>query len=123
MWSSRKYFLIENDLLYKTQFNFKKDHSTSPAILKLVHEITNNFDQNEFTLSAFIDLSKILSTVGHLMLLPKFRCLAIKEAYFRWFKSYLNNRKQYKTEKLDITYQSWCHTKFNPGTFDVYKLY
>ena len=47
-------YLIENDLLYEKQFSFQKSHSRN-AIAQLVDQITNNFDQNKFTLGVFID--------------------------------------------------------------------
>ena len=56
-------YLIENYLLYKKQFGFQKGHSTSNAILQLANQITNNFDQNKFTLGEFIELSKAFDTV------------------------------------------------------------
>ena len=54
MYDSVFEYLIENDLLYEKQFSFQKGHSRH-AIAQLVDQITNNFDQNKFTLGVFID--------------------------------------------------------------------
>nr|XP_047143036.1 uncharacterized protein LOC124817241 [Hydra vulgaris] len=47
-----------NNILYSKQFGFKKRHSTDQAIFHLVHDIFKSFDEDKYTLSVFIDLSK-----------------------------------------------------------------
>ena len=53
------YFFSAN----KKQFGFQKWHSTENAILQLVDQISNSFENNLFTLDVLIDLSKAFDTI------------------------------------------------------------
>ena len=67
---------------------------TDHAVLELVEQIQNNFEPNNFTLGAFIELSKVFNTVDDNILLKKLDINGIVSKNLQWFK-YLNNRKQY----------------------------
>ena len=86
--------LSNNDLLYDKQFGFKKGHSTDHAVLQLVSEISDSFENNLFTLGVFIDLSKAFDTVDHEILISKLDNYGIRGTNLKWFKDYLTNRKQ-----------------------------
>ena len=86
-------YLSENSMLYKKQFGFQTSHSTEHAILLLVNQLYQSFDESKFTLGIFIDLSKAFDTVDH----KKFELYGIKDCNLRWFESYLSNRKQFIT--------------------------
>ena len=51
-------YILDSNILYKEQFGFYEGHSTDHEILQLVDQIHNNFEQNNFTLGVFMDLSK-----------------------------------------------------------------
>ena len=53
-------YLSENSILYKKQFGFQTSPSTEHAILLLVNQLYQSFDESKFTLVIFIDLSKFL---------------------------------------------------------------
>ena len=102
-------YLTENNLLFQKQFRFREGHSTSHAIVNLVSNIYNSFNENMFTLGVFIDLSKAFDTVNHNILLNKLSLYGIKNNYvLKWFSSYLSDRKQYvqtsvfKTTNLNV---------------------
>ena len=57
--------LIKNNILYSKQFGFQKGHSTEYAIIQLINQINNKFENNEFTIGVFIDLSKAFDSVDH----------------------------------------------------------
>ena len=102
-------FLVENNILYDKQFGFQKEHSTEHAILQLTNQILQSFNQDEFTIGVFIDLSKAFDTVDHNILLKKLSFYGVRNANLNWFRSYLSNRKQYisidqgNTDMLTIT--------------------
>ena len=88
-------FLVENNILYKKQFGFQKDHSTEHAILQLTNQILESFSLDKFTIGIFIDLSKAFDTVDHNILLKKLSFYGVKNTNLNWFRSYLSNRNQY----------------------------
>ena len=61
----------------------------------MIDQINNNFENNEFTIGVFIDLSKAFDTVDHRILLKKLIHYGVKGNNIRWFESYLTNRKQF----------------------------
>ena len=90
-------YLSENSILYKKQFGFQTSHSTEHAILLLINQLYQSFDESKFTLGIFIDLSKAFDTVDHKILTKKLELYGIKDCNLRWFESYLSNRKQFIT--------------------------
>ena len=62
-------YLIENNILYSKQFDFQNGHSTDHAVLQLVDQITESFENTKYTLGVFIDLSKAFDTVDRSVLL------------------------------------------------------
>nr|XP_047139359.1 uncharacterized protein LOC124815161 [Hydra vulgaris] len=62
-----------NNLLYSNQFGFKKHNSTEHAIIQFVREISKSFENSQYTLGIFIDLSKAFDTVDHTILLHKLK--------------------------------------------------
>ena len=101
-------YLTENNLLFRKEFGFREGHFTSHAIVNLVSNIYNSFNENKFTLGAFIDLSKAFDTVNHNILLNKLSLYGIKNNSLKWFSSDLSDRKQYvqtsvsKTTNLNV---------------------
>ena len=88
-------FFSENNILYKKQFGFQKQHLTDHAIVYLVNEILKSFENNCYTLGVFIDLTKALDTVDHNILLKKLFHYAVRDNTLKLLQNYLHNRKQY----------------------------
>ena len=88
-------YLNSNNLLYKKQFGFRKNHSTEHAIVELVDEISRKFEKNEYVLGVFIDLSKAFDTVNHNILLRKLESYGIRNINHKLLTNYLSNRKQF----------------------------
>lgn len=94
MYNRLSSYLQNHNILYNNQYGFKKGHSTQHAVIKLVDEILIGFDKNKHTLGVFIDLAKAFDTVDHEILLYKLNNYGIKNKNLKWFRCYLNNRKQ-----------------------------
>ena len=66
-----KEFFDKNNLMYSSQYGFRKSHSTEHAILGIVETILSNMDKRYFSCGVFIDLKKAFDTVNHQILLDK----------------------------------------------------
>ena len=53
-------YLTENNILFNKQFGFRAGHSTEHALLELFDQIGNTFNDKNYLLGTFIDLSKVL---------------------------------------------------------------
>ena len=90
-----KQYLEEHNLLYKSQYGFRENHSTEYSALELIDHISNNLDNSKVPFSIFLDLSKALDTLDHTILTQKLKHYGNKGCALKLFKNNLSNRKQY----------------------------
>ena len=64
-------FLNKNDILYKYQFGFRKNHATLSALTKVIDHICKSLDEGNYVFGIYIDLKYALDTVQHQILLCK----------------------------------------------------
>ena len=88
-------FLEKHNILFQNQFGFRKNNSTTFALLEITERIKESIDKHKFGCGIFIDLRKAFDTVNHTILLKKLMHYGIRETANNWFNSYLTNRKQY----------------------------
>ena len=88
-------FLGEHNILFNNQFGFRKNNSTSLAVIKITEKIKESIDNKKYACGIFIDPLKAFDTVNHSILLTKMEHYGVMGIAFEWFKSYFNNRKQY----------------------------
>ena len=96
-------YLQENKILYSKQFSFQTGHSTDHAIIQLVEQIYENFEENKYTLGVFIDLAKAFDTIDHKILLRKMEIYGIGGITLKWFENYLTNRKHNQISSIKNT--------------------
>ena len=88
-------YFVKNNLLYDSQYGFRKLHSTELASLEFTDKIINNLDQGKLPLAIFLDLSKAFDTIDHSILIHKLHYYGVRGTSLDWFKSYLCNRTQF----------------------------
>ena len=89
-----EYFTLHK-LFYKSQYGFRKGHSTELACLELLDRVFEQLDEGKLPIAIFIDLSKAFDTLDHEILLTKLQYYGIQDIALKWFSSYLSNRSQY----------------------------
>jgi len=87
-------YLEKNKLLSKKQFGFRPGLSTGNALYSDSNFIYNALDNSKKTMAIFLDLAKAFDTVNHNELCNILPSFGLKNNTFKWFKNYLENRKQ-----------------------------
>ena len=54
-------FLEDNHIFFQYQFGFRKNHSTSHAIITLVEKVSKALDTGKYVVGVFLDLKKHLT--------------------------------------------------------------
>ena len=86
--------LVNKNILHENQFAYRSRRNTEVAIMKLNKHILENFDNNNFTMAVFLDLSRAFDCVNHRILLQKLEYYGIRGIARQWFEKYLSNRRQ-----------------------------
>ena len=87
-------YLIFNNLLYKFQSGFVQGHSTVHQLIEIYYRIRMSLDDYIITALILCDISKAFDRVWHTGLLIKLKAFGIEDKLYKWFESYLSNRKQ-----------------------------
>ena len=109
--------LIKNNILYSKQFEIQKGHFMEHVIIQLIDEINNNFENNEFTIGLFIDLSKAFDIIDRWIPLKKLIYYGVNSNNIHWFLIYCTNRKQFLSFNNKNTnfarYYLWSSPRIN----------
>ena len=88
--------LNANGLLETFQSAYKVGHSTESALLRVQNDILRSIDDGKGVLLLTLDLSAAFDTVDHRILLQRLHDrFGIQGAVYRWFESYLEERRQF----------------------------
>ena len=53
-----------NNVLYDKQFGFRKDHSTSHAIITLVDKVSKSIDKGKIVGEVYLDICKAFDSIA-----------------------------------------------------------
>ena len=87
-------YLTQNNLLCKSQYGFRKQHSTQHAVLEAVDRISTDMDIGNTLMAIYLDLSKAFDTLDHQILLSKLR-YGVEQSSLKWFNNYLSECSHY----------------------------
>ena len=115
-------YVEKHNLIYSSQYGFRKGHSTQHATLDIVNAIQANTNQGLYYCSVFIDLKKAFDTVDHNILLDKLN-FNFRGLISQWFSSYLNNCIQTTQIADHITNKPQSALEFLKVPFDPSSLF
>ncbi len=88
-------FIGSYNLLSSHQYGFRKNSSTTLALLDFTSTIEMNRNLGKHSIAIFLDLKKAFDTVNHKILLDKLNDYGFRGKVLDLFTSYLTNRKQF----------------------------
>lgn len=87
-------YLNTNNILPSNQSGFRKNFSTTTALMAVADEISQARDQNNITVLTLLDMSKAFDSVNFELLLKKLESYGIGGVLNHWFRNYLYHRFQ-----------------------------
>ena len=101
-------YLRDNDLEESLQSAYKTFHGTKTTLVKVHNDIVSEIDNQSYVILLLLDLSAVFDTVDHKIVLQRLSCrFGIDGKALRWFKSYLENRKQVVNVKGSTSCSNW----------------
>jgi hypothetical protein len=89
----RLHFILKKlNLIREDQYGFKKGHSTSHALLRLIERITLGFNNNKSTIALFLDIERAFDKVWITGLISKLIKAGVPAHLIHMLHSYLHNR-------------------------------
>ena len=87
-------FCEENNILNEFQGGFRKNHSTTATVAQFTDNLYNAINDQNHSITTFIDFYKAFDTVNHKILLQKLSKIGIRGNTNLLIKNYLENRTQ-----------------------------
>ncbi len=83
-----------NKLNSEFQHAYKKDHSTSTALMQMTDQWMSDIDRKMIVVAVLLDFSAAFDLIDHNMLLMKLAAYGFKNLTLNWMRSYLSIRTQ-----------------------------
>ena len=119
--------MLVNNLFCKSQFGYKKYHSTETMMLGLVDDVLSGFDENLCTIIILLDLSAAFDTIDfYIMIQILHDEIGVRGVALDWFRSFLQGRTQQVkidnaySEVLDILFGTPQGSVLGPKLFSIY---
>ena len=80
-------YLTKNNVRYRYESGFRKNHSTDTSLAYLTDKILTGFDSGLLTRMILIDLQKAFDTINHDILLKKMSDLRFSDRSINWLQS------------------------------------
>ena len=103
-------YFEDNNLLFNSQFGFRKGLSCELALNTFVTRVRNALKNKNYGLASFLDLSKAFDTINHIILLTKLKFYNFDNKSYALLENCLSNRTMLvnvngtfsKSEKLTV---------------------
>ena len=79
-------YIDKHEILCNSEYGFRKQHSTTLALIDMYDKISSSIDQGKCSVGVFLALSKAFDTVNHDILLNKLDYYGIHGLSLDWFK-------------------------------------
>jgi hypothetical protein len=83
-----KHRLVSNNILVSEQYGFRDNVSTESAIFKLTDSVLKAWNNEEYVMGLFCDLTKAFDCVSHEILISKLGFYGVNGSILNWLKSY-----------------------------------
>lgn len=87
-------YIEKNEILSKYQSAFRENHFCETTLIHALNDWDIAVENGNVVIVVFLDLKRAFETVDRSKLLIKLRKYGIMDKEYKWFESYLKNRKQ-----------------------------
>jgi hypothetical protein len=87
-------YLEDNNLLHPSHHGFRKNHSTTTALLEMYSNWVENHEQDKVTAVILLDMSAAFDLVDKSILIDKLKLYGLDDGSSSWMESYMSQRSQ-----------------------------
>ena len=88
-------FIDKYDILTKDQYGFRKNMGTDTALANYIDSIIKNLNNNQVTVSVFMDLSKAFDVLNHNILKCKLEHYGFRNNFLQFIMSFVEDREYF----------------------------